>query len=78
MAASRNTLVLVGAILAVVGVIALVVPALTTQDTKEVAKVGDLRVTATQEETHVIPPYVGPAALLIGVVLLGAGLFARR
>jgi hypothetical protein len=78
MAAYKNMLVLVGAILAVVGVIALAVPAFTTQETKEVAKVGDVRVTATEEETHVIPPFVGPTALLIGVVLLGAGLFARR
>ena len=78
MAASKNTLVLIGAILAIVGVIAFAVPVFTTEHTEEVAKIGDLKVTAKDKDTHVIPSFVGPAALGIGIVLMGAGLLARR
>ena len=75
---SRNTLVLIGAILAVLGVVAIAVPYFTTTETKDIAKIGDLRVQTKTEETHAIPPYVGPAALVIGVIVLGAGLVQRR
>jgi hypothetical protein len=75
---SRNTLVLIGAILAVLGVLAIAVPYFTTTETKDIAKVGDLKLQAKTEETHTVPPYVGPAALVIGVIVLGAGLMQRR
>jgi uncharacterized membrane protein HdeD (DUF308 family) len=75
---SKNTLVLVGAILAVLGVLAIAVPYFTTTETKDIAKIGDLKVQAKTEETHAIPPFVGPAALILGVVVLGAGLMQRR
>ena len=75
---SRNTLVLVGAVLAVIGVLAIAVPYFTTTSTKDIAKIGDLKVQAKTEETHAIPPFVGPAALILGVVVLGAGLMQRR
>jgi hypothetical protein len=78
MATSKNTLLLIGAILAVIGVIAFAIPVFTTEHTEEVAKIGDLRVTAKDKDTHVIPPFIGPAALGIGIVLMGAGLMVRR
>jgi hypothetical protein len=75
---SRNTLVLIGAILAVLGVLAIAVPYFTTTETRDIAKVGDLKLQTKTEETHTIPPYVGPAALVIGIIVLGAGLMQRR
>jgi uncharacterized membrane protein HdeD (DUF308 family) len=75
---SKNMLVLVGAILAVLGVLAIAVPYFTTTETKDIAKIGDLKVQAKTEETHAVPPYIGPAALVIGVIVLGAGLMQRR
>ena len=75
---SRNSLVTIGAILAVLGVLAIAIPYFTTTETKDIAKIGDLKVQAKTQETHTIPPYVGPAALAIGVVVLGAGLMQRR
>lgn len=75
---SRNGLVMIGAILAIIGVLAIAIPYFTTTETKDIAKIGDLKVQTKTEETHTIPPYVGPAALAIGVIVLGVGLMQRR
>jgi uncharacterized membrane protein HdeD (DUF308 family) len=75
---SRNWLVLVGALVVLLGVLAIAIPVFTTEQTHEVAKVGDLRLTNKEETTHVIPPFVGPVVLALGVVLIGAGFLARR
>lgn len=77
-ALSKNGLMSAGAILAVLGVLALAIPAFTTTETKDVAKIGDLKVTMQDDTRHVIPPFVGPAALIIGLALIGAAVFARR
>lgn len=78
MGASKNTLMLIGAIIAIVGILAIAIPVFTTEQTKDVAKIGDLKLQTKEETSHVIPPFVGPAALVIGVVLIGAGAVARR
>lgn len=75
---SKNGLLISGAVIVILGVLALAVPIFTTRDTKELAKIGDLKVTAKEESTHVIPPFVGPAALILGVVLMGAALVRRQ
>jgi hypothetical protein len=73
-----NVLVVIGAILALAGIIGFAVPIFTTHETKEVAKVGDLRLQTTEATPHVIPPIVSGGALVIGIVLIGAGLYQRR
>ncbi len=75
---SRNGLIMVGAILALVGIIALGIPRITTQETKEVARIGDLKIQATEDKSYFIPPIVSGGALLLGVVLIGAGVMTRR
>jgi hypothetical protein len=67
-----------GAILAVLGVLAIAIPVFTTEQTKEVAKLGDLKLTAKEQTTHVVPPIVGPAVLGIGILLMGAAFLGRR
>lgn len=71
-------LVLVGAILALLGIIGLAIPVFQTQETKDVAKVGDLKLQATETESHVIPPLVSGGALALGVILMGAGFYRKR
>jgi hypothetical protein len=71
-------LVLIGAILAILGLIGTAVPYFTTQQTRDVVKLGDLKVTAKEETTHVIPPLVSQGALVIGIVLIGAGVVMGR
>jgi hypothetical protein len=78
MGGPKSGLMITGAIVALLGVLAFAIPAFTTEQTKDVAKIGDLKVTAKEQTTHVVPPFVGPAALGIGVVLMGAAFVRRR
>jgi hypothetical protein len=77
MQGTGKTLVIVGAIVAVIGLIALAIPVFTTEQTKDVAKIGDLKVQTTEEKTFVIPPLVAGSALAIGLVMVGAGYMRR-
>jgi len=73
-----NVLVVVGAVLALLGIVGLAIPVFTTRETKDVAKVGDLNLQTTEATQHFIPPVVTGGALVIGIVLIGAGLYQRR
>ena len=57
---SKSSLLMIGAILALAGVLAIAVPVFSTEQNKEVAKLGDVHITAREETQHVIPPFVGP------------------
>lgn len=73
-----NAIMIFGAVLAILGVIGLAVPVFTTKQTKDVAKIGDLKIQATESTSHVVPPLVAGGVLAVGVVLLGAGFYRRR
>lgn len=68
----------IGAVLLLLGIIGLAMPFFTTQDTHQVAKLGDLSVQSTQQTTHVIPVQVSIGSVVIGIVLLGAGMVSGR
>ena len=74
---SKNGLMMAGLIVGLVGAVAIAVPVFSTAETKDVVKLGDLRVTATEQTSHVIPPVLGPAALVVGVVLFGAAFVVK-
>ncbi len=76
--ARMNAITIFGAILAIVGLIGLAIPVFTTQQTKDVAKIGDLKIQATESTSHVVPPLVAGGVLAVGVVLLGAGFYRRN
>jgi len=71
-------LVIGGATLALIGVLMLAIPVFTTQSTNDLAKIGDLKLQATESRSYVIPTLVSGGALVLGVVLIGAGLLQRR
>jgi hypothetical protein len=73
-----NWLMFGGAALALFGLVALAIPVFTTQQTKDVAKVGDLKLQATESTSHIIPPIVSGGALVLGAVLIGAGFYQKR
>ena len=50
----------------------------TTHQTTDVAKIGDLKLQATQNTAYVIPPLASGGALALGIVLIGAGFFRTR
>lgn len=74
----KSGLIIAGAIVALIGVAAIAVPAFTTEQTKDVAAIGDLKLTAKEQTSHTVPPFVGPTALALGLVLIGAGFVAKR
>lgn len=67
-----------GALLALLGVIGLAIPVFTTSQTKDVAKLGDLKVQSTEESTHVVPQALSVGLLVLGVILIGAGTLQKR
>jgi hypothetical protein len=74
MGSSRlNGLVIAGILVFLLGVAGLAIPVFTTQDTKNVAKLGDLKLQTTQTTSHAIPPLLSGGAVLLGIVLIGAG-----
>jgi hypothetical protein len=75
---STNGLTIGGAILVLVGLAGFAVPMFTTQQTTDVARIGDLKIQAMESTSHVIPPLVSGGVLVLGIVLIGAGLFTRR
>jgi hypothetical protein len=68
---------MIGAILALVGLLALVSPVFTTNETKNVATLGDLKIQANEQTSHAIPPILSGGALIVGLVLLGGGLYGK-
>jgi hypothetical protein len=75
---SLTGLTIGGAILVLLGLLAFAVPVFTTQQTRDVARIGDLKLQTTESRSFVIPPLVSGGALILGVVLIGAGLYQRR
>jgi len=73
-----KSIVWLGALLVLLGILGLVAPVFTTSQTKDVAKLGDLKIQSTEQATHVIPQALSAAAIVLGVVLLGAGLYQKR
>ncbi len=66
-----------GVILIALGILGFAVPYFTTRETKDVASVGDVKLQAKEDEPHVVPPLLAGGVLVVGVVLLGAGLMRR-
>jgi hypothetical protein len=71
-------MILIGIVLAIVGLILLAYPVFTTTQTKDVAKVGPLHLQENQQQEHTIPPLLSGGVLAIGVLLLAGGLLVRR
>ena len=69
--AGRVTVVLLG-------LVGFAIPIFTTRQTKEVARIGDLKLQSTESTSHIIPPLLSGGALVLGVVLIGAGFYQKR
>jgi drug/metabolite transporter (DMT)-like permease len=73
-----KSVIIFGAVLVLVGLIAFAMPSFNTEETKDVVKLGDLKVQAKTEEPHFIPPLVSEGAMLLGILLIGAGVVMNR
>lgn len=75
---SMSGLTIFGAVIFFLGLVGFAIPVFTTQHTEDVAKIGDLKVQATQNTHHIVPPMLAGGALGLGIVLIGAGVFLKR
>ena len=66
-------LVIIGTLLALLGIVTLVFPAFWTKDTKDVAKLGDVTIQHHENVLHVIPPTASVVAIVLGGGLIVAG-----
>jgi len=78
MGGSFNALMLSGALLALLGVAGLVTPIFITEQTKDVASIGDLKIQTQEDTAHSIPPLVSGTALVLGLILIGGAVYRRR
>ena len=67
-----------GVLLALLGIFGLAIPVFTTSQTKDVVKLGDVKIQSTEQSTHVIPQALSAGALVLGLILIGAGVYAKR
>ena len=74
---SRNALIILGAVIAILGLIALAIPVFSTQSTKDVAKIGDLKIQTTETKSFEVPPLAAGGAVVVGIILMGVG-FKRK
>jgi hypothetical protein len=70
-----KSIVWLGGLLALLGILGLAIPVFTTSQTKDVVKLGDLKIQSTEQSTHVVPQALSAGALVLGIVLVGAGLY---
>ena len=75
---SMNGLMIGGAGLVLLGLLGFAIPIFTTQQTKDVARIGDLKLQTTESTAHVIPPLISGGAIVLGVVLVGAGFYRKN
>jgi hypothetical protein len=75
---NRSPLIVVGTVLVVLGLMGFAIPIFTTQETTELARVGELKLQATETTSHIIPPLLSGGVLVLGVVLIGAGLYRKK
>ena len=73
-----NGLMIGGVVLALLGLLGFAIPIFTTQQTKEVARIGDLKLQSTESTSYAIPPILSGGAVVLGVVLIGAGFYRKQ
>lgn len=74
---SRSPLIIGGAVLVALGLLGFAMPIFTTQQTKEVARIGDVKLQTTESTSYAVPPLLSGGVLVLGVILIGAGLYRK-
>ena len=74
----NRLLLLGGGALILLGAVGFAVPIFTTQQTKDVARIGDLKLQTTESRSITIPPLLSGGAVLLGIAMLGGGFYQRR
>jgi len=72
-----KSVLIIGVLLAILGIVGLAIPVFTTTQTKDVAKLGDVKVQSREQTSHAIPPLLSGGVLVLGVVLIGVGALSK-
>ena len=72
-----NGLTISGTVLVLIGILAFAIPVFTTQQTTDVAKIGDLKLQTTESTSYVIPPIASGGALILGAALIGLSFYRK-
>jgi hypothetical protein len=70
-----KSITLLGAVIALLAVLGLTIPVFTRSQTHNVASLGDLKMQSTEQYTHVIPLALSVSGLVLGLALVGAGVY---
>ena len=74
----KAAIIILGAVLAIAGLIGLTYPVFTTSHTEDVAKLGSLKLQSKEQTSHWIPPAASGGLIVLGAVLIVAGVVIRR
>ncbi|MFC4274686.1 hypothetical protein [Achromobacter aloeverae] len=69
-----KTTTVIGALLIVLGIVALVYRGFSYKSEDTVLQIGSIKATAETEKSVPIPGWAGIAAIVVGVVVVGAGM----
>ncbi|MDO8421235.1 MAG: hypothetical protein Q7S99_03650 [Parvibaculum sp.] len=73
-----NNIVITGAVIVLLGILGLAVPAFTTQSTEDIAQIGDLKIQTTEKTSHNISPYISGGIVVLGLLVMGGGATRRN
>lgn len=73
-----NNIIFSGAVIALLGILGLAVPAFTTQSTEDIAQIGDLKIQTTEKSSHNISPYLSGGIVVLGLLVMGGGATQRN
>ena len=73
-----KSIIILGAVIALAGLVGFAAPSFNTEQTNDVVKFGDLKLQAKTEQPHVIPPVLSEGAIALGVLLIAAGVLMNR
>lgn len=66
-----------GAVMVLLGILGLAIPVFTTSQTDDVAQLGNIKIQSTEQSAHVIPHELSAGVLVVGLIMIGAGLYPR-
>lgn len=66
-----------GAVIVLLGMLGLAIPIFTTSRTENLAQVGSVQIQDTEQSVHVIPQILSAGVLVLGLLMIGAGLYPK-
>jgi hypothetical protein len=69
---------ILGVVLVVAGLLGFAIPVFTTHQTRDVARIGELKIQTTEDTPHIIPPLLSGGVLMLGVILIGLSVYQKR